>query len=132
MERILGGGTLVGGSVLKSIAEAGLGGPVAPAEAALGGPTAEGGGGTLEALIPGEAVWARGGGGGGCAAFAAASPPAYRILCKHHKLKKSSRYEHLLVHPSFEVLVIVESALFTEISLDRSRTFAAPEPSAKP
>lgn len=75
MERILGGRTLVGGSVFESMADAGLGGPPAPAEAARGGPSAEGGGVTLEALIPGEAVWARGGGGGGCAVFAAASPP---------------------------------------------------------
>lgn len=76
LERILGGRALVWGSVLKSMADAGLGGPAAPTEAARGGPTTEGGGGALEALIPGEAVWARGGGGVGCAVIAAASPPA--------------------------------------------------------
>lgn len=57
LERILGAGTLVGGSVVTPIADAGRGGPSTPADAARGGANpADGGGGTLEALIPGEAV----------------------------------------------------------------------------
>jgi len=54
LERILG---LVGGSVVRSIADAGRGGPSTPAEAARGGANPfNGGGGALEALRPGEAV----------------------------------------------------------------------------
>jgi len=53
LERILG---LVRGSVVRSIADAGRGGPSTPAEVARGGANPDGGGGALEALRPGEAV----------------------------------------------------------------------------
>ena len=77
MERILGG-TLVGGSVVRSIADADRGGgPPDPTDDARGGPAPVGGVGiALEVLIPGDAVWARGGGGGGTA-FTASSTPAF-------------------------------------------------------
>jgi len=56
-------GALVGGSVVRSIAEAGR----------MGGAEVDGGG--LEA-IPGEAVCALEGGGGGVAGFAGSEEPA--------------------------------------------------------
>ena len=77
MERIRGG-TLVGGSVVRSIADGDRGGPPDPTDDARGGPALVEGGIALEVLIPGEAVWARGGGGGG-AAFAASLTSALKM-----------------------------------------------------
>lgn len=100
-----------------------LGGPpAAPAPMAengrFGGGRGEAGGGPSEALpmaLEGDAVCARRGGGAD-AGFSGSSPTCsfVRIIAS-----KDDQDPHLLVHPSFQLLVVIEGGLFTQICSDR-------------
>lgn len=83
----------------------------------------DGGGGRL---IEGDKVWARAGGGGGGLEAAAASGPA----CRTDKRKRINRTDRqpqqtdntdLLIDPLFQICIVIEGTLFSELGLDGRR-----------